>query len=105
VIKKQNTKPKANGTAHGTRTDAAEDEDFAPIGPELLYRLREQQKLNQMYSDGKLDRYRGEYVIFAADTIFAHGRNLLKVREKAEKKAQAKGISAEQLVDFFVLGQ
>jgi hypothetical protein len=58
-----------------------------------------------MYNEGKLGEYRGEFVIWANGEIFAHGRKFLSVRLHAEKLAEAKGISRNQLIDYFVAGE
>jgi Family of unknown function (DUF5678) len=60
--------------------------------------------LDQMRGEGKLDKYRGQYVIAAEKHIFAHSRNLAKILPQAEKKAQAKGIPCDRLVLYFMPG-
>ena len=77
----------------------------APL-PDLLLeaQIEDRAWLDQLRGNGKLDKYRGQYVIAAAKQIFSHGRNLAKVLPQAEKKAQAKGIPSTQLVLYFMPG-
>jgi hypothetical protein len=75
-----------------------------PLHPIIIAQLEDHAWLDQLWSDGELDDYRGEFVIAAERTIFAHGRNLLKTRQRAEKKAQKQGIPPERLTDYFVPG-
>jgi hypothetical protein len=69
---------------------------------DLIARLDTHDRMDRMYLDRKLNRYRGEFIISDGETIFAHGRNLLKTRELGEKKAQARGIPLGVLVNYFV---
>jgi len=79
------------------------DTNLSPLSPESIARLEDRAKLDQMWSDGKLERYRGQVLIYAEDTIFAHGQTLDAIVDEAEKKAQAKGVSPDRLVYYFVL--
>jgi hypothetical protein len=58
--------------------------------------------LDQMYTDGKLDQYRGEFVFYANGTMFGHGRSLVDHSGPAEAKALAAGVAPERLVYYFV---
>lgn len=80
------------------------DPDTPPDDPLLESQIEDRAWLDQLRGEGKLDKYRGEYVIAAEKQIFAHGRNLVKVHPLAEKKAQAKGITAERLILYFMPG-
>jgi hypothetical protein len=77
--------------------------NVAPLSPNLIAKLNDQNKLDQWWNEGKLDRYRGQVLIFADDTIYAHGRTLDAILDKAEKKAQANGVSPNRLLIYFVL--
>ena len=68
----------------------------------LVDQLEDRAWLDQMRGEGKLEKYRGEYVFAAEKQIFSHGRNLGKVEAQAEKKAKAKGIDPERLVIYFL---
>jgi hypothetical protein len=81
------------------------DPKTQPDDVELHPQIEEWRKLEAMYSEGKLDEYRGEFVIWGNGEIFAHGRKLLSVRLQAEKLAEVKGISRDQLIDYFVAGE
>jgi hypothetical protein len=72
---------------------------------ELHPQIGEWRRLEAMYTEGRLDEYRGEFVIWANGEIFAHGRKLLSVRLQAEKLAEAKGISPDHLINYFVAGE
>jgi hypothetical protein len=76
-----------------------------PSDPVLEAQFEEWRKLDVLYNEGKLNKYRGEYVIWADGEIFAHGRHLLNVRLQAEELAGAKGITPNQLIDYFVPGE
>jgi hypothetical protein len=73
--------------------------------PLLLAQMEQWREAERLENEGQLKEYRGEYVIFGAGTIFAHGRNLLKTRIEAEELAAAKGISPDHLIDYFVPGE
>ena len=73
--------------------------------PILVAQMNEWREAERLHNEGKLNEYRGEYVIFGGGTIFAHGRNLLQIRIEAEALAAAKGISPDHLIDYFVPGE
>jgi hypothetical protein len=81
------------------------DPNAPPDDPLFIAQWEAWRKLDVMRDEGKLNEYRGEYVIWSNGTIFAHGRNLLKVRLQAEELAGAKGINPDQLLDYFVPGE
>jgi hypothetical protein len=71
----------------------------------LEEQFEEWRKIDEWYSAGRLNEYRGEYVIWGGGEIFAHGRNLFDIRINAEKLAESKGISPSRLIDYFVPGE
>jgi hypothetical protein len=81
------------------------EEPVPPPDPLLEAQIPDLFALDQMYTDGKLDQYRGEFVFYANGTIFGHGRSLVEHRPKAEAAAAAAGIPPERLLDYFVLGE
>jgi hypothetical protein len=72
--------------------------------PDLLAQLEQFAWLDRLQNEGKLNQYRGEYVIAGAGQIFAHGSNLYETRREAEPKAAVAGISPERLAAYFVPG-
>lgn len=86
------------------KPEPKEEVTVQPDDPLLLAQMNEWREAERLENEGKLDEYRGEYVIFGAGTIFAHGRNLLEIRIEAEKLAAARGISPDYLIDYFVFG-
>jgi hypothetical protein len=75
----------------------------APLLPwYIVAQMEDRAWLDQLQTEGKLEVYRGEFVIAAEKVIYAHGRSLLKAREKAEQKAQKQGVPTERLTDYFV---
>jgi len=72
---------------------------------ELHPQIGEWRKLEEMFTEGKLNEYRGEFIIWANGEVFGHGRKLLSVRLQAEKMAEARGISPDQLINYFVSGE
>jgi hypothetical protein len=78
------------------------EEPQPPLDPQVVARLATRDLLDKLCAAGRLAAYSGEHVIFANDTVFAHGPNLLQARQEAEAKAQLAGVSADELVDYFV---
>jgi hypothetical protein len=76
-----------------------------PNDPLLGPHRAEWLKLDELYNEGKLNEYRGEYVIWGDGKVFAHGRHLLNIRLQAEELAGSKGINPNQLIDYFVPGE
>jgi hypothetical protein len=76
-----------------------------PADPLLEAQLEDWAWLDQLRDEGKLDQYRGEFVLAAARQIFGHGRDLVNVRPPAEEKARAAGVPPERLIDYFMPGE
>jgi hypothetical protein len=86
------------------RIRTAPDPNAPPPDPALEELFEVRKWLSQLESEGKLDKYRGKYIIAVEKQILASGRDLVRVHPKAEKVAKAKGISLERLVLHFVPG-
>jgi hypothetical protein len=82
-----------------------DDPNAPPPDPYLVAQLEDWAWLDQLRGEGKLDQYRGEFVLAAEKQIFGHGRDLVHVRPPAEEKARAKGIPPERLLDYFMPGE
>jgi hypothetical protein len=72
--------------------------------PDIIARVEQFAWLDRLRTEGKLNQYRGQYVIAGGGQIFAHGDSLYDARREAEPKAAAAGVSADRLADYFVPG-
>jgi hypothetical protein len=93
------------GKAVRNLRSSAEWNPMAQSDSMLEEQFEEWRKIDEWYSAGRLNEYRGEYVIWGGGEIFAHGRNLFDIRINAEKLAESKGISPSRLIDYFVPGE
>ena len=59
--------------------------------------------LDDVWEEGKLKEYEGEYVISDGTTIFAHGKHLLNVWEQAQVAVTAAGKQPELLTEYYVM--
>ncbi len=81
------------------------DPNAPPDDPLLVAQMDDWHWLDEQRNEGKLDRYRGEFVLAAAKRIFGHGRNLVAIRPLAEQDARAQGIDPERIIDYFMPGE
>jgi hypothetical protein len=93
-----------NGQAKSDAREEAPLEHLYITDPNILAQLEQFAWLDQLQNEGKLNQYRGEYVIAGAGQIFAHGPSLFDARREAEPKAVAAGVPIEHLADYFVPG-
>lgn len=87
------------------RENDVDEPKALPPDPLLVAQLEDWAWLDQLRGEGKLDQYRGEYVFAAERQIFGHGRNLVRMRPRVEKKAHALGIQPERIINYFIPGE
>ena len=79
------------------------DPNAPPLSPVTLARFDNRGLLDDMWEEGKLKEYEGEYVISDGTTIFAHGKHLLSVWEQAQVAVTAAGKQPELLTEYYVM--
>jgi hypothetical protein len=93
-----------NGKPAQKVKEEAPTQDESITDPDIIAQVEQFAWLNQLQTEGKLNQYRGEYVIAGAGQIFAHGPSLSDARREAEPKAVNAGVPLERLADYFVPG-
>lgn len=81
------------------------EEPVTEDDPLLVAQMDDWRWLDELRNEGKLEQYRGEYVLAAARQIFAHGRNLVGIRPAAEQRACEQGIDPNRIIDYFMPGE
>jgi hypothetical protein len=72
--------------------------------PDIIAQVEQFAWLDRLQGEGKLNQYRGQYVLAGAGQIFAHGTSLVEACREAEPKAAAAGVPLERLAWYFVPG-
>lgn len=81
------------------------EEPVTEDDPLLVAQMDNWREAERLDNEGAFREYRGQFVLFAAGRVFAHGRNLVGIRPEAEKLAAAAGVPPEHIVDYFIPGE